>query len=96
MSCDHSHSGEDGNLECPDYLNLITDYMENDLSSDKRALWEKHFSDCPPCREFFESFQSSLEMVEFLQANSCPTKVKERLEMILVDTAREKAAGKSD
>ncbi len=78
-------------VDCSRYIELITDYLENDLSAEEKSLWEKHFSDCPECKNFFESFKSSLEAVEFLAANCCPRHVKQRLEGILVDTARTRA-----
>ena len=70
----------------------MTDYLEDDLSGQEKSLWEKHFGDCPECKQFFESFQSSLDIVEFLQTNSCPVSVKKRLEAIVVETARKRAA----
>lgn len=79
-------------MNCREYVDLMTDYLEGELSQQKKDLWEKHFGDCPDCKRFFESFQSSLDIVEFLQTNTCPVSIKNRLEAIVVETAQKRAA----
>lgn len=80
-------------MKCDDYVNLMSDYVDRELPADDRKLWEKHFEDCPPCRDFFQSFRSSVELVEFMRTEKCPEAVAKRLESLIVEKARAKAKG---
>ena len=40
-------------MKCQDIQDqLLTGFLDNELSSDKKALIEKHLVECAPCREF--------------------------------------------
>ena len=70
-------------MDCGRYVDLMTEYMEGDLSAPDQKLWEKHFDDCGRCKDFFHSFESSLELVTYVKAQGCPLHVKQRLDKFL-------------
>ena len=78
-------------MKCGQYVDLMSEYMDKELSTEDRQLWEKHFQDCPPCQTFFQSFRSSVELLNFIRKDGCPTAVAERLEKLVLEKAREKA-----
>ncbi len=78
-------------MKCKAYLELMSDYLDQELTDEDRSLWEKHFQDCPPCHSFFESFKSSVELLEFMRRDACPKQVAERLERLVLEKARELA-----
>ena len=61
----------------------MTEYLEGDLSEDEQKLFDSHFTDCPPCRDFFESFKTSIDLVEYLKKEECPQAVKKRLDSLI-------------
>jgi predicted anti-sigma-YlaC factor YlaD len=70
-------------MDCEKYIELMTDYMEGDLAAPDQDLWEKHFNDCGNCKDFFRSFESSLELIHFIKTRGCPLPVRQRLEKVL-------------
>ncbi len=70
-------------MDCHKYIDLMTEYMEDDLSTDARAIWQKHFNDCPACADFFKSFESSVDLVKFIETEGCPSGVRKRLDRFL-------------
>lgn len=70
-------------MDCAQYIELMSEYMDGDLSDSELAIWKKHFNDCPDCADFFTGFESSVELVKFIQAEGCPTGVRKRLESFL-------------
>jgi anti-sigma factor RsiW len=81
-------------MDCENYVDLMTEYLEGDLSPHDRDAWEKHFADCPPCKDFFASFRSSLELVTYLRARPAPQPVRDRLHRVISDRlTHEKPSG---
>lgn len=70
-------------MECSRYVDLMTEYMEGDLSGPDQNLWEKHFNGCSNCKDFFHSFESSVELIKFVETEGCPLPVRQRLEKVL-------------
>lgn len=70
-------------MDCSKYVDLMTEYMEGDLSTPDQGLWEKHFNGCPNCNDFFRSFKSSIELVDYVKTEGCPDPVRRRLEKVL-------------
>jgi predicted anti-sigma-YlaC factor YlaD len=70
-------------MDCSNYVDLMTEYMEGDLSAPDQNLWEKHFDGCPNCKDFFRSFKSSVELINYVKTEGCPVPVRQRLEKVL-------------
>ena len=80
-------------MTCRRYVDLMTEYMEGDLSDADQELWEAHFEGCPGCKTFFTGFKNSIELVNHLETQGCPTEVKKRVQSILA--ARAERGGQS-
>ncbi len=83
-------------MKCQAYVSLMSDYLNRELAPEDRELWEKHFQDCPPCHSFFESFKTSVELLEYLRRETCPKAVAERLDRLIHEKAKEKAASRGE
>ncbi len=70
-------------MDCGEYVDLMTDYMEGDLAPAEKNLWEQHFDGCPHCSDFFHSFKSSLELIRYVEDQGCPLEVKRRLQKFM-------------
>ncbi len=75
---------------CKKYLILLSDYLENELAQEDRQILEKHFHDCPNCRNFFDSFRSSVELVQYLETEPCPPDVATRLDRAVMEKLKQK------
>ena len=72
-------------MDCEKYMSLMSEYMDNEILPEDRKLWEKHFNDCEPCKRYFLSFESGMELVQHAKHNGCPDAVKERLARFLAE-----------
>jgi anti-sigma factor RsiW len=50
-------------LPCRELVELITDYLEDRLSSDDRIRFEEHLDACEACRAYLEQFRSTLRVL---------------------------------
>ena len=75
-------------MTCQRYVDLMTEYMEDDLRPADREIWERHFHDCDGCRNFFTGFKNSLELTRYVEEKGVPEPVRERVERVLVERAR--------
>ncbi len=46
-------------LSCQELVELITAYLDDALSADDRARFERHLGGCPACTEFLAQFQAT-------------------------------------
>jgi anti-sigma factor RsiW len=46
------------------YCELLDDYLDGDLSSTERALFEGHLSQCPECHQACETWQSGRRLLK--------------------------------
>ena len=77
-------------MNCHHFVELMSEYVDKEMDSSDLELWEKHFSDCPPCADFFKSFKTSVDLTEHLKVEKCPQEIARRLEKLLVDKANKK------
>ncbi len=45
-------------MDCAKYLEILSDYRDDALDQDMRALVQKHLSDCLPCDGIFRDLES--------------------------------------
>jgi len=75
---------------CEKYIPLMSDYIDGDLTLEEKKVIDTHFHDCEKCRNFFHSFKNSIQLIEYLEINSCPPEVKDRLDQILSSKIKQK------
>ncbi len=62
-------------MECREIPNILSDYVDGELSPDKCQQIRVHLEHCVECRNFVETFQKSLDWVHQLDRNTAPKKV---------------------
>lgn len=77
-------------MDCQTTINLMSRYIDDDLGAEEKNIWKKHMEDCKDCEIFFKGFQSSIELVDFLQEKSCPIEVQDNMEKMIVEMAKKK------
>jgi anti-sigma factor RsiW len=51
-----------GFLPCCEIVELMTDYIEGLMEPSLRERFERHLSNCPPCREYLEQMRSVIAL----------------------------------
>jgi RNA polymerase sigma-70 factor, ECF subfamily len=64
---------------CPDVLTLLSQKLEDDISSDLCARMEKHVDGCPHCKGLCDSLKRSLAVCRSLSSPAVPQHVQESL-----------------
>ena len=54
-------------LSCRELVELVTDYLEGELSRVDRAAFDAHLADCTNCRTYVEQFRATIVLAGSLQ-----------------------------
>jgi anti-sigma factor RsiW len=76
----HRHS-------CRGVVDLLCDYVEEDLVPEERHELDRHMADCPPCLAFLKTYQKTTEICRSLRPEDIPAELMERLKEFLRTSA---------
>jgi anti-sigma factor RsiW len=68
---------------CKQIIELLSDYLEGDMSPAQREAFEAHMSACPPCVVFLEDLKTTRVLIEGLRCEEVPQEVQSRLRSFL-------------
>jgi anti-sigma factor RsiW len=66
-------------ITCRQLIELLIDYISDELQPEHRALVEKHLCLCPPCVHYVETYQLTIKMTRQLPCAPIPKGLHERL-----------------
>lgn len=72
----HTHGAD---VDCQGVANLLTEYVEQGLSSRDRASFEEHLKYCPPCIEFMGQYQKASSTCREVLLARVPRDLENRL-----------------
>lgn len=76
---------------CKECLDLLYDYLEEDLDPKTRTHLEEHFEDCPPCIAFLNTYKSTSKLCrEALGEIDIPEAVQIKLRDFLKENIQKK------
>ncbi len=65
---------------CKECLDLLYDYLDDQLAPEVHANLEEHFQDCPPCVAFLNTYKTTTNLCrENLSKIEMPTAVQSKL-----------------
>ncbi len=72
-------------LKCKDCVDLLIDYLEENLDSEAQQKLDQHLTSCPPCLNFLESYRDCSKMAQQLrdQQVEIPQELENRLKTFL-------------
>ena len=70
-------------FDCPDMVDLLVDYLEDELDPTKKTELEKHLELCPPCVNFIESYQNTSKVCRAALKKNMPVELKSNLKAFL-------------
>lgn len=68
-----------GDLTCREFVELVTDYLENALDQPTRARFEDHLIDCPDCPVYLRQMEEIVGAAGFLREEDVSPEVREVL-----------------
>jgi anti-sigma factor RsiW len=67
-------------ITCREVVELLCDFIGEELSPEQRQLVEEHLCRCPPCVCYVETYRLTIHITRQLPAASMPEIVLERLQ----------------
>jgi hypothetical protein len=72
-----SESGE--HLSCQEVVDLVTDYLEEELADERTALFEQHLNFCEGCVLYVDQMRATVAMAGRIREEEVPPETRERL-----------------
>ncbi len=66
-------------LVCKEFVELVTDYLEEALLPPTREAFEVHLAECPYCPTYFEQVRQTISMLRQLTTDEPFPETKEEL-----------------
>ena len=79
----HQHGGTEPT--CRQVLELLSDFVDGELSLNERESLSRHLGACPPCEEFLKTFETARSLCRESLLEKMPPELKDRLRSFLRD-----------
>ncbi|MBI1337300.1 MAG: anti-sigma factor [Phycisphaera sp.] len=66
-------------MECKDLLELINQYIDEEVDASVCEKFEKHLAECKPCRVVIDSIRGTIQLYRGDQPYELPDDVRNRL-----------------
>ncbi|MGA2270957.1 MAG: zf-HC2 domain-containing protein [Bryobacteraceae bacterium] len=66
-------------LTCKDFLNELTDYLDECLDAEVRAKLEQHMTECPNCWVIADTTRKTIQIYRGMEPYPIPADVETRL-----------------
>lgn len=66
-------------MACSDFVELVTEYLENELPIELRGRFEQHLDICSGCREYLHQIRVSIDALRQAWERTVPPDDRERL-----------------
>ena len=77
-------------LTCKDFLNELTDYLDECLDADSRTKLERHITECPNCWVIDDTTRKTIQIYKGMDPYPIPPDVETRLMKALEKKMAEK------
>ncbi len=66
-------------VTCRQVIDLLSDYINDEISPEDKRLLEKHFEGCKNCEAFLKTLRQSINLVKDIKYEDIPEEVSVRL-----------------
>jgi anti-sigma factor RsiW len=77
-------------LTCKDFLNELTDYLDECLDAESRTKLERHITECPNCWVIADTTRKTIQIYKGMDPYPIPQDVETRLMQALEKKMAEK------
>jgi anti-sigma factor RsiW len=78
-------------MTCREALDFLMAYVDNELTAEQRAEFDRHLAICDACRSYLASYQATLRLERTSNADAAPPVPEHLVRAILA--ARGKSSG---
>ena len=65
--------------ECAEIRDLLSEFLDNDLTESDLDEVEKHLSECEPCAAFMDTLKATIELLRASVRNDAPPGFRDRV-----------------
>jgi anti-sigma factor RsiW len=66
-------------LTCKDFLNELTDFLDENIDTELRAKLEKHITECPNCWVIADTTRKTIRIYKGMDPYPIPSEIEDRL-----------------
>ncbi|MSP13274.1 MAG: zf-HC2 domain-containing protein [Chloroflexi bacterium] len=66
-------------ITCQEAVELVTDYLENQLLPEIRMEFEQHIASCPGCTNYLHQMEQSIRLLRTLADDGIPAETQHKL-----------------
>jgi predicted anti-sigma-YlaC factor YlaD len=77
-------------LTCQQVTDIIIDYLNDDLQSETKRLFDNHLQGCADCRAFLATYHSTVRATRSLSYDDVPEEMRTRVRQFLLRTIADK------
>ncbi|MBI3684604.1 MAG: zf-HC2 domain-containing protein [Acidobacteria bacterium] len=66
-------------LTCKEFLQELSDYLDDAIDGELRSKLEAHVTDCPNCWVIFDTSKKTLRVYKGMEAQAIPADIEQRL-----------------
>jgi mycothiol system anti-sigma-R factor len=78
-----SHEHGPSEPTCRQVFDLLSDFVDGELSAEERESLGRHLDACPPCEEFLKTFETARSLCRESLLEKMPKELKDRLRSFL-------------
>jgi len=76
-------------MHCHQVQQLLVDYLDGDLDRKTSRDLEDHLKDCVPCRQFIDTYKTTIKITKKVEPAEIPIELKDRLKSFIRKIATE-------
>jgi anti-sigma factor RsiW len=78
-------------MTCRELVELLIDFVSDDLPAESRQRIEQHLGRCPPCEAYLASYRTTIRLTRQLPCEPIPAELKARLIAALKEIRQEQS-----
>jgi anti-sigma factor RsiW len=82
-------------MTCRELVELLIDFVSDELPAEHRQRVEQHLRRCPPCVAYLDSYQVTIRLTKQLPCEPLPPELEARLRAVLQDLRKDSSSPES-
>ena len=78
-------------MTCHELVELLIDFVSDELPPEHRQRLEQHLRCCPPCEAYLASYQTTIRLTRQLPCEPIPPQLEQRLRAVLHELRKEQS-----
>ena len=79
-------------MTCRELVELLIDFVSDELPAEHRQRIEQHLRRCPPCEAYLASYQTTIRLTRQLPCEPIPPELERRLRACLQELRKDQSS----